>query len=91
MRHLHAVVRIEKKTKRAILFYRCTDGNGLECYTLEEQHSAAVQEYYNDDTRPAGSDVERTLCAALARHYATRLKLYDDIELKVGARLPFKS
>jgi len=90
MTKLHAVVRIDKKTKRAILFYRC-DNNDLECYTLEEQHSGASQQYYNDDTRPAGSPNERVQCFELARHYGHRLQRYDDIELEVGQRLRHNS
>ena len=89
MKHLHAVVRIDKQTLRPALFYRGQEG--LECYTLEEQHSGTCREYYNDETRPARDDKEKAICDNMARHYAQRLKLYDDIELKVGVRLPFLS
>ncbi len=87
MKPLHATIRIEKQTARPALFYR--GQNGLECYTFEEQHSSACREYYNDETRPAHTPEEQAKCADLERHYRTRLKLYDDVDLKVGTRLPW--
>jgi hypothetical protein len=85
---MRVAIRIDKKTKGPILFFRGEDGQ-LGCYAWVGQHSTASEEYYYNDTRLPFNDKERILGNDLALHYQC-LGPEPHPPLKVVTRLPRK-